>query len=249
MVGIGIRLGLGMVSGGLVEKILGTENDDLLGYWLMDESSGVTADNAEGTAARDGTYIGSTLGQSVAPFTAVLMDGVNDCVDIFSLNLQSAFSATAGTMLVFAKVSGSGVWTDGSTRQIFYIAADSNNRIFIQKDNANNQLQYFYIAGGTIESVTKTAMTTTDWMCVALTWDKTADEVKAYYNGVQEGTTLTGLGNWVGSLGSQLVNFGTADNTPAVAQGFDGYQAHGALWSKALTAAQILAICQASGIP
>ncbi|MFN2233880.1 MAG: LamG-like jellyroll fold domain-containing protein [Anaerolineales bacterium] len=249
MVGIGTRLGLSKLSGGLFEKILGTETDDLIVYFPMDEESGSTADNAEGTAARDGAYTGVTLGQSVSPFTAPLFDGVNDYLDIYSANFASAFNGTDGTMMGFAKVSGAGVWTDGIDRRVINISAGVDY-IYIARSAANNKITMAYRASGggaTFDNVSEDVGPTTDWKMYALTWTHDGgDELKAYIDGSQAGATQTGLAEWITALSVAGCNIGSYNTTPIKA--WDGYLAHCAIWTKALTAAQLLAIYEASGV-
>lgn len=58
---------------------------DAVAHWRFNETSGVTADNVEGTAAYDGTYTGGvTLNQAghAASVIAASFDGVNDYVTV-----------------------------------------------------------------------------------------------------------------------------------------------------------------------
>lgn len=58
---------------------------DLLGLWMLNETSGTTADNAEGTAALDGTYTGGfTLNQTgfAAGLPSVDLNGTTGYVNI-----------------------------------------------------------------------------------------------------------------------------------------------------------------------
>jgi hypothetical protein len=66
-IGIGISPAFGGYAQTYKDKVLGTVPDDLIAYWTLAETSGSTADNAEGTAARDGTYTGVTLNSSTGP--------------------------------------------------------------------------------------------------------------------------------------------------------------------------------------
>jgi len=204
------------------------------------------ADNAEGTAARDGAYTGVTLGQSVSPFVCPLYDGVNDFTNIYSASLATAFSGAAGTAMIFAKVSGAGVWTDGKYGVLLKIKVDVNNQVLISKWNSNNQLTYQYKAGGTLLQTLKTSVSATGWINLCITWNKAGDKAICYYNGVQEGATMTGLGTWAGALSATETIVGATDTTPT--NNWNGYLAHAAIWTKALTAVQILDIYNASGV-
>jgi hypothetical protein len=239
-IGIGISPAFGGFAQTYKDKVLGTVPDDLIAYWTLAETSGSTADNAEGTAARDGTYTGVTLNSSTGPDgqPVGLWDGANDYCDIFSLNFRAAFDGAEGTMLLWAKVSGAGVWTDGSTRNICTLRVNSNNKLGMGRPAGNNHFSYSYASGGTPFVILKEGISETGWMSMAITWSETADEMKAFYNGVQEGSTQTGLGTWAGDLADDRTILGATITTPTSV--WSGYLAHAALWSSPLTPAQIL---------
>jgi hypothetical protein len=71
-------------------------------------------------------------------------------------------------------------------------------------------------------------------MCLGLTWDLTADEVRAFYNGSQTGSTQTGLGTWVGAPTAVYVGVGALVNFP-----WSGYAGHVAFWNSAKTPKQM----------
>ena len=77
----------------------------------------------------------------------------------------------------------------------------------------------------------------TDWVPFVITWDKAGDAMKAYYNGSQSGSTQTIAGTWAGALNSASCVIGAANTTPATP--WYGYLAHGAVWDRALPAAEI----------
>jgi hypothetical protein len=225
-------------GGEYADKVLSTATANLIAYWPLWEASGSTADNYEGTAARDGSYTGVTLGQAGIGDgrTCPLFDGTNDYVDIYTTSFRDAFDGGEFTASLWARVYDSGVWTDGDSRWTFRLEVDSSNMIHIRQVD-NNQLDYRYEAGNTRETIAKADITTTGWMHLALTASATADEVKAYYGGSQEGSTQTGLGTWAGNLDANKTVIGAVNDTPASA--WHGYLAHIAIWATPLTAAEI----------
>lgn len=223
--------------------ILGTESANLIGYWPLWEASGATADNYEGTAARDGSYTGVTLGQAGIGDgnPCPLFDGVDDVANIYSASLAGVFSGVAGTMAIWAKVSAVGVWTDSTVRKIINFQADANNRAYFERTATHNRIQLMYRANGTSYSTNIESLSTTDWFHLALTWDKNAGatgQVKAYFNGSQSGVTQTNLQDWAGALAVAYTTIGAMSNIAA--QPWSGYLAHAAVWRKALTPAQVL---------
>ena len=162
------------------------------------------------------TNTGADVGQAATgPLRyAYYFDGTNDYVTWYSQTLNSFVNPSAGTLLAFAKVSGAGVWTDGTVRFLGRLYADANNYIGIYKPTANNQLIFQSVFGGVDKSVTISSLSYSGWFMVALTWDKTADESKMFINGVQVGATQTGLGTWVGNLDSTRAIIGAGVTTP-----------------------------------
>lgn len=226
-----------------INKVLGIEPANLIAYWPQNEASGITADNAEGTVARDGTYTSVALGQLGIGDgnTCPLYDGAASILNIYSASLRDAFNGDEGTLAVWARVSGAGVWTDGTTRYVVNLRVDANNYIYIIRSSVNNTLLYRYMAGGTLEANAIT-LSDTGWIHLAMTWSAAADEVKYYLNGSPEGATDTALGTWAGNLSSSNTVIGAANTVPQNV--WDGYIAHTKLWTKPLTGAQIGQLAQ-----
>lgn len=191
----------------------------------------------------NGTVSGATMGATGIGDgeTSYSFDGSNDYVNIYSSEINSVFNPDAGTLLAWAKVSDAGVWEDGSYRAITYLAADANNQIKLLKWTTNNQMAFGITSGGTSKSVYDTSLNgSTNIFMVAMMWDKTADEFKAFINGSQVGTTQTGLGTWVGNLSSTGTILGGGNTTPIYP--WSGSIGHTALWNTALTPTEIAAL-------
>ena len=216
-----------------------------IAYWPMNESSGNDALDYSGNGYT-GSYTGVTLGQigigdgETCPF----FDGTNDYCNVYSPSLSSAFDGTEGTLGIWVKAGNAGVWADGTARRMINIRVDGSNYIDIGKTTTNNRIAWNYRAGGTLETRLKDSINATNWFHVAITWDKTEDEVRAYYNGVQEGATLSGLGIWAGDPTSDKMVIGAFSTTPDTI--WDGFLAHPAIWNIALTAAQIAGLATAA---
>lgn len=175
--------------------------------------------------------------------TAASFNGSTSRVNAYTAAFSSAFSGATGAIALWAKVSGAGVWTDGVLRCFDYISVDANNRVFWRRPATDYQIDAYYVAGGTLKYVNLTGLTSTDWYQFAITWSKPADEFKAFVNGTQIGTTVTGLGTWAGSLSSSLVTIGR-DADPA--NTWSGSIAHVAVWDKVITPTEVLRIYTAN---
>jgi len=227
---------------GYSQKVLATQSANLIAYWPLWEAAGGVADNYEGTVERDGAYSGVTLGQTgigdgkVCP----LFDGT-DYTNIYSASLNAAFDGDEGTVLVWCKVVNSDAWSDGDNFRAIHIYVDGDNSIYIGKRGNTNNFQFFYEAGG-VSEIREISTGTTEWIVAVMTWSKSADEVKFYFNGPQNGATATGLGVWAGNLSSIFTCIGAQRTNGDYV--WKGNIAHCAIWDTPLTATDIAALSQ-----
>jgi hypothetical protein len=85
------------------------------------------------------------------------------------------------------------------------VDTDSQNRITFTYHESLDSFRFRHEGGDTEIKVERAAseIPQNTWTHAAMTWDKNAGvsgEFKAYINGLQVGSTLTGLGTWVGSV-------------------------------------------------
>jgi len=208
-------------------------------YLPMDEPSGSVAFDRSGNG-RNGAYTGVALGQPGIGDgrTAPSFDGATSFNNVYSASLAAAFSGAQGSLVIWGKVSASGVWADGIARRMIYLAVDTNNRVSLVKSNTNNEVDYLYVAGGTTKSGGVTSFSPLTPFCIGLTWDKAGDAVKFYVNGPQSGATVTGLGVFAGSLASTTTLIGAISTAPANV--WNGLLAHAAVFNRTLSAAEML---------
>lgn len=219
-----------------IAKVLGYSP---IAYFPQGEASG-TDILCQINALQNGTYTGVTLGQDGIGDggTCPLYDGANDMGDIETATLDSAFNGQLGSFMVWAKVSGAGVWTDSTSRYPLILREDAQNYLYVGRTTVNGQLLWRYEAGDTMESVYKADVSETGWMMLGATWSLAADAFKAYYytggSGGQNGSTQTGLGTYVGSIDNRAI-IGAGSTAPSGV--WDGTLAHLALWDSVLTEA------------
>jgi hypothetical protein len=218
--------------------ILNTQPASLIALWRLSETSGAVA-NDSSPENNDGAYTGVALANAAGPDGVAVpyFDGANDYVDLHSAGLAADFNGAAGTLAIW--VDANIAWADSNARIFTILLADTNNFLFIDKSAANTVL-FSYKSGGTAKTVTLVPVTPASWFHVALTWDKANDELKAYYNGAQTGTTQTGLGVWAGALSSNQCLIGANTKTPTFV--WDGWIGPTSLWKAVLTPAEILAL-------
>lgn len=213
--------------------MLGAGGDGLYSEW---DDISVTEVNPLVGKNTNGVTVGSTASGHLT--NAYTFDGTNDNVNIYSTDLNSVFNPSEGTLVAWAKVANENVWSDATNRQVISLFTDINNLVYIYKSTTNNQVVFRYYAGGTVIAPAANSISGTGWKQYVLTWSKSSDQVKAYINGVQVGTTLTGLGTWVGNLSSTQTTIG-AYNTTGTINPWSGSINDTRLYSRALSPTEI----------
>ena len=211
-----------------------------LAYWPLWESSGSTVEDISGNGY-DGTYSGVTPGQAGIGdgHAAVLLNGTSGYISVFGAELRDAFDGAEGSMLAWAKVRDSSVWADGQRREVFrFTASDWSDYFWYEKYTVTNAWWTRRMVNGAAQENYPVGNGTTDWICVALTWSESADEVITYAGGSRLGDIKTGLGTWDGTLGYAYIGAAYNNNT----QVWDGWIAHAALFDKVLTPGQIASL-------
>ena len=219
------------------ERVLATSP---VAYWPMTEQGGTIAADATGngytgTYARNvatmGTESGPTLNQ-----TAPTFDGTNDYMDGYSAGLSAAMGdMSAGTFAAWVRVASAGTWTDSTLRQIARItSAGSADFIIVRKNSSANNWNFQHKGGATTKSTSPASNSSTDWIHVAFTWLEGGTTI-AYQNGVAISTSSSGVGAWSGSVSAAYV--GAASASPA--EPWSGALAHTAIWTRALSPAEI----------
>jgi hypothetical protein len=123
------------------------------------------------------------------------LDGVDDHATAHGAG--NDISVTTGTISVWIKLD-----SISANAVPFKCSVDSNNQIGFTYLNSSNKLRYLYKAGGTTDKVDHSVSIENDgsWHHIALTWDTSADELKAYLDGSQVGSTQGSLGSWSGTI-------------------------------------------------
>src|SRR3990167_858112 len=234
-----LSVGGGVARQSYLQKIIAMFGTSLIGYWPMGDEAGTVAVDYSGNGY-NGVYTGVTLGQGGIGdgLTCPLYDGANDYMQP-PAGFRTAFNGPEGTVGGWARVSASGVWSDGQSRCLASIEADANNWVRIEKTGTLNTMSFLYVAGGTSEFQTSSALAgTLNFFHWALTWSKSGEVIFGYLNGAQVITSIT-LGIWVGVPAATLTVFGSRTSTPAVI--WDGTKAHDFVLNRAATPAEVAA--------
>jgi hypothetical protein len=212
-----------------------------IAYWPLDDASGSTARDASGNG-RTGTYSNVTLGATgpVSGGAAASFNGSTSFVNVYSASLAAAFNGAEVTLMGWAQATN---WVAGVT--LFKFGVNGNNDVYIQKNNTSDRFEGFYVAGATTDATSETGgQTSTAWRHAAITVSKAADQMRLYVNGVQVGTTQSTLGTWAGTLANTRCVIGAADT--ALSNPWLGNLAHVAVFTRALSAADVLSLATVS---
>ena len=218
-----------------IPRVQRTHPGNLIGYWPLDDTSTIALDYSR-TVGGNGTHVGDTQLAAHNPFAkkCPLFDGTNDYVSIYSAALNAVFSSSTLTLAAWVRVQSLGDWTNGEIANVFQIGADANNRVGIYKA-ADNSCYARSIAGGTTATSSAYTSTTTDWLSLAATLDRAADELRFYAAGELVSTTGT-LGVWAGVLADAYCRIGCDHGAT---DAWRGYLCHAAVWNVALPADEI----------
>jgi len=201
-----------------------------LGVRALDES-GNERHGSYGAAAP-----GAVMGSMPGPFggSAPLFTRVNNgYVNAFSNDLAAVFNPLEGTFQIAARVNAAGVWTDANSNILINVSIDANNFIQITQDTAN-RLRLRVTGGGVNGICDITGLSELGWMILHLTYSRTAMQVKAFYQGVQAGTTAA-CPLMSGAISLAVV--GAQSTAPA--NEWEGGLSEYAYWNRALSPAEI----------
>jgi hypothetical protein len=220
------------------------DSTSLIAQWNFNETSGTTADNAEGTAARDGTLtsFASTGSQDAAPMSgwtanskrwgagALMFDGTNDYVDAGS----NAGLHTAGDFSIESwfqtsdTVNTRTIASFGTTNDWLYFFGPSANILICKIYQANSGAGYLQANGASI-------VTDGQWHHTVCTVSGTT--ISLYIDGKLSASNSTVAGSRdVSSAG----NFTIGKFTNTTNLFFLGVIDSTRLYSRALSAAEVM---------
>lgn len=212
-------------------RVLATQPANLIAYWPLMESAGSVGLDFSGYG-RNGTYSGSLVYGDTGigdGWSSPYFEGTN-CKSDVTTPMTGVFNGLEGTAMLWVKrPSWNENWRDAITCQ-----SATGSWFAFRATPATGQMVLYYFGGGVDKTVTVSGLSGSGWYCFALSWSKTADQVKGYCNGVQSGSTLTGVGAWTGA-----VSFFRIGNR---SYWWLGNLAHCAIWNTALSDAQVLAL-------
>jgi hypothetical protein len=190
------------------------DDANTIGLYHLEDTGSTVLDSS--SKENHGTHTGMTTG-----VRAVYGNGLKSTDDnahhIEIDAIADDFDPTAGTLQFKFAADVLAHWTDGAVHWLANLRTDGNNQIEIIK-TAGDTLVFVYTGGGTTLQVGGISppgdLVPHEY---AIEWDTVADELKAFIDGVQVGTTQSGFDPWVGALVS-----GTIGNRFNNLDGFEG---------------------------
>lgn len=221
-------------------KIRRLFGDSIIAYWPLWEPSNSVDYDISGNG-RNGAYTGVDLGYPGIGdgHTCPYFDGATDYVNVYSASLAAAFNGAEGTIIIWEKVYNAEVWADGLYHYFVHFYVNNNNRVCFYKSTDNYQYCTYYV-GGVSKVFQIVGGTPTTFNCLGMTWSASNDRARAFYNGLQNGSSGTGLGTWAGV--PTLTVVGAYNTTPLYP--WYGYLGDGIFLNREATPAEMLKAAQ-----
>ena len=175
---------------------------NLVGTWQFEEGSGTTINDLSGNS-NNGSISGATW-VSGKTGGGLYFDG-NSNYGTFSLTgFGSDFSEGTISMWVNAN------WNNSTSETFIHIYVDAQNYISISKSNFNNLL-WRYSANNTLEQGSKSMTDPNGWHMLSMTFSKSGEVVKYYFDGASGASDSTNLGVWTGTPSVRYLARSTSD--------------------------------------
>ncbi len=212
------------MSTSYIQKMERTYNSSFVGLWPLDEESGTVAYDISpnGYNATSSGLLRSNIQRGfLAPDggKCAQFDGSASYINLYAA--QPSQPTTIGSISLWVATPDANL--SGTTlMQIIKLGADGDNYIDITFDTTAYRFNQVYNAAGTLSSQNTSLVYNVDgspqypeWHHFAITWTAAGDEVKSYVDGVQWGSTLTGLDTWAGNMASALMVLGSSSSSSA----------------------------------
>ena len=195
----------------------------LVALWMLDETSGTTADNAEGTAAYDGTYAGTyTLNQS-GPVTGIVAVDFNGSSGRITGTFDAALSPASMTCEAWIRLDALPVLY----ATIYHVSGPGAE--FILRVNSSGVVN----AGTTNGRVSNTVLSTATWYHIVATRSAQGGLCKIYIDGVDDAAVNLG-----GAVANGANSFQIGRDTTASCY-LDGKISAVAVYNKEFSAAEV----------
>lgn len=179
----------------------------------LDDVSGSVVDS--GPYSNDGTNGGMTQNSSGYFDKGYLSTLASHSIDIsvIATDFNTLSAGDEGSLSLWFRASDATTLTSG-THVLADLRVNASNLIRIGVDSG--LLTFEYVAGGTSKLISASHPDSGDttklekWHQYKITWSASDDQVKAFVDGIQFGSTLSTLGVWAGTLVTSTIGDTTA---------------------------------------
>lgn len=196
-----------------MSKVLGYSP---VGYWPLNESSGLVAYDISGNGNHAVYTAAVALADADTPFgmKAPFFDPAAGTVQVVipENTFTSVFNGNEGAIVVAAKVVNAGFWTDGVSHQVYRFQVDADNEIYSRKEVSDGLFRGRRIGSANSDIISNTGVSTTDWFVIGLDWSIASDYFRMYWNGVDLGSPHNSLDNYVGVLNVAIIGARSANS-------------------------------------
>jgi hypothetical protein len=204
----------------------------LVAFWALNEGTGLPFDTASGhlAASNNATWTGSPYGAALA------FNGTNQYVNLGSSTPWLNLTGPLTLACLAAPIAGSATnqqLIDGHT------TTNQGGYLLVVNTSGNNEMDYYTVQGGSVASAaSNSGAADGGWHVFAVShWSTAANGVQFYRDGYAWGTATASFfgGSYTGqrTLGAR---------TDAAAKWLSGGMAWAAIWSRALSAQEHLAM-------
>jgi len=219
--------------------VMNTNRANLARFYPLQETSGSTAYDFSKNN-HNGSISGATLAQYRGPdgSPAIGFDGINDNIDCDSDAGTDFGQYSVGSIMIWWKVSGAGVWSDSTIRAMTQIAGSADDYVRLRKTATDDELQITGEFTNDNDSDLETDYADTDWHCTIVTWDVSGGtkELKVYHDNTLE-NTLSYTNDW--DSGEPVDQLKIGSNRVGGGQYWSGALWCAGYWTSELTTAEI----------
>jgi hypothetical protein len=212
------------------QKAQGIDPANIVAHWAINDKAGSVAEDIS-PQGNDGVHTAVSLAQPGIGdgWTSGLYDGSTSVTALHSAGFEADLDLNEISIALFGKMSGAGVWTDGSEDRIFNMDGAAGNFYLMRKSSANNQLDVLRKANGqATQTRSISSFSPSGFFHFGFTASRNDDEFKLYIAGAQSGSTLTSLPLFSGPLNVGGTVLGAGNTGAALA--WNGYIQHVIIW-------------------
>lgn len=154
---------------------------DVIAQWMLNETSGTTADNAQGTAAYDGTYTGGYALNQTGPATGIACVDFNGSTGYVTVPYNAALVPSELSLELWFRI-------DVASSATIFDAVDANRGWRLSTGTAGNLAIVGYDGASLAGFNTPAPLSATTWYHAVVTASTVTDQMQLYINGTLAGS-------------------------------------------------------------